>query len=79
MQNRRQQEVILNLGHAIALQAVEFPPNERQAFIKSEVANLRQTYGPVYPDEELLDSMEEWVTEMVKILAGNDSPSGGFV
>ncbi len=76
MQKRRQQEEILNLGHAIALQAVELPPHEHQAFIKSEVANLRQIYGPVYSDEELLNGMEEWVTEMVKILAVDDSPNG---
>jgi acyl-[acyl carrier protein]--UDP-N-acetylglucosamine O-acyltransferase len=76
VQKRRQQDEILNLGHAIALQAVELPPHERQEFIKSEVANLQQIYRPVYPDEELLDSMEEWVTELVKILAGTDGPDG---
>jgi acyl-[acyl carrier protein]--UDP-N-acetylglucosamine O-acyltransferase len=66
----------LGLGHAIALQAVELPPHERQEFIKSEVANLRQIYRPVYPDEDLLDTMEAWVTEIVKILSETDSPDG---
>jgi acyl-[acyl carrier protein]--UDP-N-acetylglucosamine O-acyltransferase len=77
MQKRRQQDEILNLGHAIALQAVELPPHERQGVIKREIANIRQIYATVYPDEGLLESMEEWVTELVKILAGNDSPEMG--
>jgi hypothetical protein len=77
MQERRQQDEILNLGHAIALQAVELPPHERHGVIKSEVANIQQIYGPVYPDEGLLDSMEEWVTELVKILARDDSLNTG--
>jgi hypothetical protein len=69
---RTQQEKILRLGHAIALQAVELPPHERQTFIKSETASIRQVCGPIYPSEELLDSMEEWVAEIVKILAADD-------
>lgn len=76
MQKREQQEKLLNVGHSIALQAVELPPCERQAYIKSEVANFRQSYRPVYPDGKFLDSMEEWVTEMVKILAVDESPNG---
>jgi len=76
MRKREQQDKILNLGHTIALQAVELAPHERQAFIKSEVAKLRHIYGPIYADEELLDRMGEWVSEIVKILAVDDSLNG---
>jgi hypothetical protein len=76
VKTRIQQKEILSLGHAIALQAVELPSNEHHAFIRSEVANLRQSLGPIYPDEKLLDNMEEWVTEIVKILAGDNSRNG---
>ena len=48
--------------------------NERRTFIKREVADLRQMYEPVHkakassPGRELLESMEGWVTGLVKIL-----------
>jgi hypothetical protein len=77
VEKRKQQEEILNLGQAIALQAVELSANDRQAFIKSEVAKFRQIFGPIYQGQELLNNMEEWVPEIVKILAGVDSPNEG--
>ncbi len=77
MKTKKQQVEILNLGHTIALQAVDLPPYERETFIKGEIANVRQIYRPIYPDEELLDNMEEWVAEIVKILAGSDNPTAG--
>jgi len=77
LDKKKQQEEILNLGHTIALQAVELLPQEREIFVKGEIANVRQIYGLIHPDEELLGNMEEWVTEIVKILAGSDNPTAG--
>jgi hypothetical protein len=64
----------LKLGRTIARQAASLPANERRAFIRREVNDLRQMYEPIYrakassSGRELLGSMEGWVTQLAKIL-----------
>ena len=64
----------LKLGRTIARQAASLPANERRAFIRHEVDDLRQMYEPIYrakassSGRELLGSMEGWVTQLAKIL-----------
>jgi hypothetical protein len=64
----------LKLGRTIARQAASLPVHERRAFIRREIADLREMYEPIYrtkassPGRELLESMEGWVTRLVKIL-----------
>ncbi|HLM39510.1 MAG TPA: hypothetical protein VK434_07955 [Microvirga sp.] len=64
----------LKLGRTIARQAASLPANERRAFIRREVDDLRQMYEPIYrakassSGRELLGSMEGWVTQLAKIL-----------
>jgi cytochrome c553 len=58
----------------IARQAASLPANERRAFVRREVADLRHVYEPIHkakassPGRELLESMEGWVAPLVKIL-----------
>jgi hypothetical protein len=71
---KEQEKRFLMLGHTIARQAVELPPQERKSFIGREVNDLRQMYEPIYKAKasssgrELLESMEGWVTQLAKIL-----------
>jgi hypothetical protein len=71
---KEQEKRFLMLGHTIARQAFELPPQERKSFIRREVNDLRQMYEPVYKAKasssgrELLESMEGWVTQLAKIL-----------
>jgi len=64
----------LKLGRTIARQAASLPANERRAFIRREVNDLRQMYEPIHrakassSGRELLGSMEGWVTQLAKIL-----------
>jgi hypothetical protein len=64
----------LKLARTIAWQAASLPVNERRAFIRREVTDLQQMYRPVQmtkassPGRALLESMESWVTRLVKIL-----------
>jgi hypothetical protein len=64
----------LKLGRTIARQAASLPVNERRAFIRREVNDLRQMYEPIHrakassSGRELLGSMEGWVTQLAKIL-----------
>jgi hypothetical protein len=64
----------LKLGRTIARQAASLPANERRAFIRREVDDLRQMYEPIHrakassSGRELLGSMEGWVTQLAKIL-----------
>ena len=64
----------LKLGRTIARQAASLPANERRAFIRREVDDLRQMYEPIHrakassSGRELLGSMEVWVTQLAKIL-----------
>ena len=74
MDAKEQEKRFLMLGHTIARQAVELPPQERKSFIRREVNDLRQMYEPIYnakassSGRELLESMEGWVTQLAKIL-----------
>jgi hypothetical protein len=64
----------LKLGRTIAWQAYSLPPDERRAFVRREVNDLRQMYEPIYkakassPGRALLESMEGWVARLVEIL-----------
>ena len=80
MDKKEQERRFLKLGHRIAAQAVSLPPHERLAFIRSEVADLRQIYAPIHnanPDsagQRLLDSLEKWVLRIVRILEQDQRP-----
>jgi hypothetical protein len=60
----------LKLGRTIPRQAASLPVNERRAFIRREVNDLRQMYEPIHrakassSGRELLGSMEGWVTRV---------------
>jgi hypothetical protein len=64
----------LKLGRSIARQAASLPVQERRAFIRREIADLREMYEPIHrakassPGRELLESMEGWVTRLATIL-----------
>jgi hypothetical protein len=74
MDLKEQTRGFLKLGRTIARQAASLPVHERRAFIRREIADLREMYEPIYrtkvssPGRELLESMEGWVTRLVKIL-----------
>jgi hypothetical protein len=74
MDLKEQTRGFLKLGRPFARQAASLPVHERRAFIRREIADLREMYEPIYrtkassPGRELLESMEGWVTRLVKIL-----------
>ena len=80
MDAKEQQRRFLKLGHSIARQAVALAPQERQAFIRDEIAELREMCEPIHKvaptsaGKRLIDSMEEWVMQMVEVLAESDGP-----
>jgi hypothetical protein len=72
--SKEQVKGLLKFGRIIARQAASLPAHERRAFIRREIADLREMYGPIHrtkvssPGRELLESMEAWVTRLVTIL-----------
>jgi hypothetical protein len=62
--SKEQVKGFLKLGCIIARQAASLPVHERRAFIRREIADLREMYEPLHmtkvssPGRELLESME---------------------
>ncbi len=72
MAHKEQRERLFGMAHVLALRAVERSPNERQAFIKSEVEEIRREYardGGASPlSEQIGERMVRWTEAMVQIL-----------
>jgi hypothetical protein len=78
---KEQERRFLRLGHRIAAHAVRLPPADRLAYIRAEIADLRQIYAPIHnakpgcTGQRLLDSLEKWVMRIVRILERDQRPS----
>ncbi len=72
MANKEQRERLFGIAHVLALRAIERSPNERQAFIASEVEEIRREYareqGPSPISEQIAERMMKWAEAMVQIL-----------
>ena len=72
MGNKEQRERLFGMTHILALRAIERPPDERQAFITSEVEEIcrecAREYGWDHLTEELAGRMRTWTEAMVQIL-----------
>jgi hypothetical protein len=70
--HKEQRERLFGMAHVLALRAVERSPNERQAFITSEVEEIRREYardgGPSPLSEQIAERMMRWTEAMVQIL-----------
>ena len=80
MDKKEQERRFLKLGHGIAAHAVTLPPDDRLAYVRAEVADLRQIYAPIHstkPDcagKRLLDSLEKCVLRIVRVLGRDQRP-----
>ena len=72
MANKEQRERLFGIAHVLALRAIERSPNERQAFIASEVEEIRREYareqGSSPISEQIAERMVRWTEAMVRIL-----------
>jgi len=72
MANKEQRERLFGMAHVLALRAIERSPNERQAFIASEVEEIRREYarkeGASPISEQIAERMMRWTEAMVQIL-----------
>ncbi len=72
MVNKERRERLFGMAHVLALRAIERPPSERQAFITSEVEEIRrelaQDFGHSSVSDHLADRMVKWTEAMVQIL-----------
>ncbi len=72
MANKEQRERLFGIAHVLALRAIERSPNERQAFIASEVEEIRREYareqGRSPISEQIAERMMKWTEAMVQIL-----------
>ena len=72
MANKEQRERLFGMAHVLALRAIERSPNERQAFIASEVEEIRREYareqGSSPISEQIAERMMRWTEAMVQIL-----------
>ncbi len=72
MANKEQRERLFGIAHVLALRAIERSPDERQAFIASEVEEIRREYargeGPSPISDQIAERMVKWTEAMVQIL-----------
>jgi hypothetical protein len=72
MAHKEQRERLFGMTHVLALRAVERSPDERQAFIESEVEEIRREYaredGQSPISEQIGERMVRWTEAMVQIL-----------
>jgi hypothetical protein len=72
MAHKEQRERLFGIAHVLALRAVERSPDERQAFIESEVEEIRREYaredGQSPISEQIGERMVRWTEAMVQIL-----------
>jgi hypothetical protein len=78
MDKQQQAERIQKIADTIAVKAIEFPLEDRPAFIEDEVARVREAFRQTYEADprlaacamELVDQMDEWIRQRVQILEG---------
>ena len=72
MANKEQRERLFGTAHVLALRAIERSPDERQAFITTEVEEIRREYareqGPSPISEQIAERMMRWTEAVVQIL-----------
>ena len=72
MVNKERRERLFGMAHVLALRAIERPPSERQAFITSEVEEIRRELtrdlGQSSIPDHLAERMATWTEAMVLIL-----------
>ncbi len=72
MANKELRERLFGMAHVLALRAIERSPNVRQAFIASEVEEIRREYareqGRSPISEQIAERMVKWAEAMVQIL-----------
>jgi hypothetical protein len=73
MANKEQRERLFGIAHVLALRAIERSPDERRAFITSEVEEIRREYARTYErspiaEQMIDDRMVRWTEAMVQIL-----------
>jgi predicted DNA-binding transcriptional regulator AlpA len=72
MAYKEQRERLFGIAHVLALRAVERSPDERRAFIESEVEEIRREYARDYGQspipEQIGERMVRWTEAMVQIL-----------
>ncbi len=76
MDKKQQAERVRRIVEAIAQRAIEVPPDNRPAYIKNEIAKVREAFRQTYEADERLttsamefvDSMYSWVKARAKSL-----------
>ncbi len=72
MAHKEERERLFGMTHVLALRAIERSPDERRAFITSEVEEIRREYAredersPL--SEQIAERMVRWTEAMVQIL-----------
>jgi hypothetical protein len=85
MDLKEQTQRTLGLVNALAMRAVELPPDACEAFIKAEVAKLREDLlrdigtNPAVIDiaNTFADGLAEWILALVKMMQVSHGSSGG--
>ena len=85
MDVKEQTQRTLRLVDELAMRAIELPPDVREAFIKAEVAKLREDLlrdtgnNPAVIDiaNTFADGLAEWVLALVKMMQVSHGSSGG--
>jgi hypothetical protein len=86
MDLKEQTQRTLGLVNALAMRAIELPPDAREAFIKAEVAKLREDLlrdtgtNPAVSDitNTFADGLAEWLPALVKMMQVSHGSSGGM-
>jgi len=72
-------ERLMSVVNIIAMDAIELPPEERQAFIQKEVRETREliekSKGASPLANEFCEKLEEWITAAVRLMEN----SGGTI
>jgi hypothetical protein len=84
MDKQQQAERIQKIVRSIALRATEFPPETRSAFIKDEIAKVREAFRQTYEADprltvsamEFVDKMDDWINALVTILEMDGGGNG---
>jgi hypothetical protein len=85
MDVKEQTQRTLRLVDELAMRAIELPPDVREAFIKAEVARLREDllreagFNPAVIDiaDNFAHGLAEWVPALVKMMQVSHGSSGG--
>jgi hypothetical protein len=85
MDLKEQTQRALGLVNTLAMRAIELPPDACEAFIKAEVAELREDLvrgagnNPAVIDiaNTFADGLVEWIPALVKMMQVSHGSSGG--